>query len=95
MVHYLAAGARYTCKMEQLGRTDLLLPLDPFCIQNARNSRLVSVSSAALISLNLHEKQLQIATGLNRAHVRLLLIGRKKRVQLCNQRLIYDFRNCS
>ena len=24
MVHYLAAGARYTCKMEQLGRTDLL-----------------------------------------------------------------------
>ena len=37
--------------------------------------------TADLISLNLHEKQLQIATGLNRAHVRLLLIGRKKRVQ--------------
>ena len=37
--------------------------------------------TADLISLNLHEKQLQIAFGLNLPHVRLLLIGRKKRVQ--------------
>ena len=35
--------------------------------------------TADLISLNLHEKQLQKAIGLNRAHVRLLLIGRKTR----------------
>ena len=37
------------------------------------------VKSGASISLNLREKQLQKAIGLNRAHVRLLLIGRKTR----------------